>query len=380
MKNKTESAKDAVYAELKKDKSVSIGLGGGAPYFVNTGHYGLNWVISGIYHGGWAGGTVNELYGDPSSGKSLIINQAMTSMQKKDIFVIDKDLVNLTDTFAILDDTEGAYQESFCKMQGLNVKDVITLDHTLTVENHFKQMEDKVKVIRKHSKHSPIGVYCDSISQLSTDHEMKEGMDKVDMQKAKKVHQAMRIYSDFIHSNMLTYLLSSHIIDNMTMWGPKKRVKGGMALAFQSTVRVELFYKKLFIQNKMETRDLGERGDVHGVRVIAEAKKNRIAPPFRFTLIDIYYDRGLDPYSGMLDHLVRNGRVICKRKAASGDNPRPAVWRLDNKNDFLEEELESLLISEDALHVKAAGMEYMPPIRKEGDMSQEVPEREPLTE
>lgn len=367
---KKTSAKDAVYAQLGKDSSVQIGLGSGAPYLVNTGHYVLNWALSGLYHGGWAGGGVNELFGDPSTGKSLIINQAMASFQRGDILVVQDDRVDMTDRFVLLDDTEGAYQKAFCQLLGLDVEDVIKLVDTKTVEGHFKQMEAKVDLIRTHTKKAPIGVFCDSVSQLSTEGEMKNGMDKEDMKKAKKLHQAMRIYSTYIERNSLFYLLSSHVIDNMSMFGPKKRVKGGAGLAFQANCRLELTYKKLFVRNVMETRDLGKKGEVYGVRGFAQVVKNRIAPPFRFALLDVYYDRGLDPYSGLLDHFIRSGRAVGKKfekikkdddKAKIEEKKKLWVGLVDGEK-VREDELVALVIDKDLLGIKKAGRDYMKPL------------------
>jgi hypothetical protein len=177
----------------------------------------------------------------------------------------------------------------------------------------------------------------------------------------------MRLYSDAIGIDQLLYLLASHVIESYEQWGPKRKVKGGGGLAFQSTVRVDLKWMKLFVRNMMETRDLKKKGETFGARTLATAVKNRVAPPHRFAIMDVYYDRGLDPYSGLLDHLVRQNRVVRKKKAAKG----ASVWRLDAKHDFLEDELEKLVADEDVLGIKKAGKEYMAPVRVLGDVSQE---------
>lgn len=389
-----DSAKDKVFAELKDDKSVQLSVGDAVAWFLNSGHYVLNWVLSGRYDGGWPSGTVNELFGDPMTGKSLIIVKAMERLQKRDILVMDKTRVDPASTFNILDDTEAAYHRSFCEMNGLDPDDLIKLlglsGKTKTIERHFEQMQEKVNKIRGITKKSPIAVFCDSISQLSTDTEVEGGMEKEDMgRKAKKVHQAMRLYSSFVETYALLYLLSSHVTESMNPYGAKRKVKGGAGLAFQSTVRCDLKWLKQFVRNEVETRDLGKRGEVFGARTLITAVKNRVVPPFRFAIMDVYYDRGLDPYSGLLDHLIRQGRVapkVAEKKKDKKEEKKQSyrekekeeqkakkskVWLLDGKTPFLEEELESLVISDDVLGIKKAGKEYLPPIRAIGEVSQE---------
>lgn len=377
---KSKSVKGELYESLEKDKGVILGLDAKIPYFVNSGHYGLNRVLSGRWLGGWSAGTVGEMFGDPSTGKSLLTSRAMVSLQRKEIYInagCEKE-VDLTDTFIILDDTEKAYQEKFCQMQGMDVNDLIKLHKTLTVETHFTQMEDKVEKIRALTKQAPLGVFCDSISQLSTDNEMEKGMDTTDMgNKAKKVHQAMRLYSDFIYSNMVMYLANSHVTDSLNPYGQKRVIKGGKGMAFQSTVRLDLRYLSKFIRNMMETVEAGERGETYGVKILAETVKNRVAPPFMFTVIDVFFDRGIDPYSGLFDYFTRTGQIVLKpvEKKKKEKEPEPevqgkkkkkkkidpdTVYIFDGKHEFKHAELAKLIISEDLLGVKAAGYEYMP--------------------
>jgi RecA/RadA recombinase len=382
---KNKSVKGELYESLEKDKTVILGLDAKIPYFVNSGHYGLNRVLSGRWLGGWSAGTVGEMFGDPSTGKSLLTSRAMVSLQRKEIYINEgcEKEVDLTDTFIILDDTEKAYQEKFCQMQGMDINDLIKLHKTLTVETHFTQMEDKVDKIRALTKQAPLGVFCDSISQLSTDNEMEKGMETTDMgNKAKKVHQAMRLYSDYIYSNMVMYLANSHVTDSLNPYGQKRVIKGGKGMAFQSTVRLDLRYLSKFIRNIMDTAEVGERGETYGVKILAETVKNRVAPPFMFTVIDVYFDRGIDPYSGLFDYFTRTGQVVLKpvdkKKKEKEKEKEPeetgkkkkkkkkidpdTLYLFDGKHEFKHAELPQLIISQDLLGVKAAGFEYMTPI------------------
>src|SRR3990170_211724 len=42
-------------------------------YYLDTGNLGLNYIISGQLSGGYSSGLVTELFGDPSTGKTLLM-------------------------------------------------------------------------------------------------------------------------------------------------------------------------------------------------------------------------------------------------------------------------------------------------------------------
>jgi len=364
--------KDKIFAALQGHKTLSkalvVGLEDTRTYSVNTQHYALNKAISGCWHKGWPGASVSEVFGDNSSGKSLLISKAMASIQNNDIFIEDsgKDQLKAEDGLVILDDTEKAYSESFCEMLGVIRKDIVQMDNSLTVENHFETMEETIKTIRKVLRKAPIGVFLDSKDQLSTDHEISTDMDKKDMSKAGVLHKAFRKYSDFIAKKNVMYMIASHVIDNVgVMFGPNKTVKGGSATAYQSSIRVDLRVKKRFMNNKIKTDEIGERSDTYGVKVIAEVVKNKIAKPFQYAILDVFFDHGIDPYSGLHDYFIRHKNLYTDTPAKGGKNPQSAILRFINERTdktFSDGDLIPFIIDNDILDIKKYGQEYMEPI------------------
>ncbi len=355
---------------FKEDKTVILGLDAKIPYFVNTGHYALNWALCNNYAGGWPGGKVVELFGDPSTGKSLIMVKAMASMQDGDILVPDdmKKEVNVEDGITILDDTEKAYTEAFCSMLGLQVGDVVQLDESLTVEAHFTRMMDKVKTLRKITRKGPIAVIVDSLSQLSSKHERKAGLDKPDMDRAKKIHAAMRLYAEPLNRQKVLYLVSNHVTEKIgVIFGSNRTVKGGKAVAFEASIRVDLRYKMQFIRNKMET-EAGDRGEVYGVKIIANIQKNKVAMPFRWAVMDVFFDQGIDPYSGLYDHFLRQGRIKLLEKAKAKTKKQeavPALYQYTHQNsgyEFYDGTFDQCVIANDLLEIKEQGKQYLPMI------------------
>jgi RecA/RadA recombinase len=378
-----DKSKKEVLAEIK-GKTMLIGLSDKTPYFVNTGHYGLNMVVSGRWAGGWPGGRVSEVFGDPSSGKSILMMRAMISMQRGEILIVDDGYVK-DDSFILLDDTEKAYVSEFCTSLGFDVTDVVEMKKSKTVEGHFINAMETLAKIRGMNKSAPIGVFLDSIAQLSTAHEVKVGMGKRDMDKAGKIHQAMRLYSDDINEFGAFYLIANHVIANIgAMFGPQRIVKGGSGIAFQSSVRVDLKYKSKFIRNKQKTDESGDRGEAYGTKIVAIAEKNKITTPFKFTAMDIYYATGVDPYSGLFDYFSRQGNLIMVEDAKGGKNPKPAQFEYRSKDDmgniadkvgvtFEKKDFEHFIIDNDILGLKKQKIAYMEPLA-------EAPEYEEVIE
>ena len=114
---------DVDNAELGTEASVSN--------WASTGSYAINKIISNSFVRGLPFNRVVEIFGDPSTGKSLLIYHLIANVQKMG-------------GVAILDDTEDAYTPEFGKMIGINNQELIRLS-SLTVEEHFEKV---LKVVR----------------------------------------------------------------------------------------------------------------------------------------------------------------------------------------------------------------------------------------
>ena len=80
-------------------------------------------------------------------------------------------------------------------------------------------------------------------------------------------------------------------------FGKKKTTTGGSAIPFMGSARIELIYKQ----------KLKEDNQAIGVRTEAKLVKNKISPPFKSATLDIYFNKGVDRYSGLKDVLASLG-------------------------------------------------------------------------
>jgi RecA/RadA recombinase len=83
----------------KKVKDFDTGVAGVPVIYFDTGSFALNWCVSDLaVTGGMPGGRVVEIFGYPSTGKSLIIYKMMAGVSRRGGYII-------------LDDTESCYME-----------------------------------------------------------------------------------------------------------------------------------------------------------------------------------------------------------------------------------------------------------------------------
>jgi len=281
-------------------EGASIGTEEVVTEFIDSGNYALNYVMTGDFHKGYPKGRVIELFGDPSTGKSLCIYTAIAEFQRQGGIVV-------------LDDTEYAFSEPFGKMLGVNCDELIVL-HSNTVEEHFEVLFLGYTIDKKHKDpmlpklvdrfgDGKVMVCLDSVAQLSTRHELEVGLAKSDMTKAKQLRSGIRQSVKFLSSNNVTYLISNHTIAAIgDMWNPKT-TPGGKAIPFQCAVRLELdLGKKLFDDNDQP----------EGVISRVYCKKNKVSIPFRNCTLQIDFKRGLTRTSGLLDMLEKFGLVELK--------------------------------------------------------------------
>jgi len=272
--------------------------------WVDTGSYALNKAISGSYHKGLPFGRVVDISGDPSTGKSLIIYHILANCQKMG-------------GVAILDDTEDAYVKEFGESIGINNDELILLN-SLTVEEHFekvflgwknssgKKKESLVDLIVDNEPECPIVVALDSVALLSTRHEQDVKFDKPDMVKAKQIRAGMRMVSKHLQDHEVLHMISNHVIAKIgVMYGPKKTTPGGSGIPFQASVRMDLSLGKKIIDKKIENKIIGVQSRV-------KITKNKISAPFKETILDIFFDNGVDPYSGVVDMLVQDGVLVAE--------------------------------------------------------------------
>ena len=254
--------------------------------WLDTGNYALNWAISGRFLHGWPFGRVAEIYGDPSTGKSFLILNAIAQVMKKG-------------GFALLDDTEGAYFPDWGegKFGISNSKLGYAVSHT--VADHQRLVKRFIELQGKLAEPLPAVIGLDSIALLSTTQELNRAYEARDMTKAQEVRILFRTIGKPLQELPTVYLATNHVIANIGDFVNPRSTPGGGGIKFQASVRLDLY-------QPTKVRDPNTKDPI-GTIVNAYVDKSRVSYPWRRVRIAIPFFQPLSPSSGLVPVLLQLG-------------------------------------------------------------------------
>lgn len=254
--------------------------------WVSTGADTLDLAISNRPHGGYGYGTVVEIMGLPATGKSLLAAHALTETQKQG-------------GLAVLFDTEKAIgMLDFYESIGLDVSKTFYSDKLRELEDIFLAMESIIEKWIKLGSDRRLTIVVDSIMGATTHAEMEADYESggYATAKAKILSIAMRKLPSLIVGRNILIIFVNQLKENIGAIGfgaDPYKTTGGTALGFTAHVRLRL--------KKVKT--LAVDGKEYGSRVEVKVIKNRLGPPGRKVLLDIYFDSGVDNYGSWLQCL-----------------------------------------------------------------------------
>lgn len=261
--------------------------------WLNTGNYALNYVISNRLQRGYPLGHTVEIFGDPSTGKSFLVKRAIAEAQR-------------AGGAAFLDDTEGAFNPDWAE-RALGVDpDVLGLRRSNTVEDHEQLCTAFVDVVQRLADAddpAPYLLSCDSLALLTTQEELEDDFGDPGMHGARRAKMIRRLFREVgskVADLPVVYIATNHTIADIgNPFGTGKTTPGGSGPKFQASVRLSL----------RKPKKIKRDGEVTAVRIRAVVDKNRLAPPFRETVMAIPFDRPISPYSGLIPILLGAGLI-----------------------------------------------------------------------
>lgn len=305
--NQFESIVDSLKEYLQSEEEVIL-----PREYLHTGNYALDYIISGKVDGsgGYPMGMVVEIFGDPATGKSLLLAKAIAEAQKKDYLVV-------------IADAEGRWDDDFATLQGVNIEKAPKF-YPETVEEFATKA---YQIFEKFGKQKRIVMILDSLAILTTIKELEdieEGEMKMDQgRKAQRVKAAIRTLRTGVRKTGSLLLISNHIIASPGSY-VGVTTPGGKGVSFQSTVRVEL--------TKPAPITLPGKNRPIGVTLYSKVTKNSTAPPFGSCEMHLFWATGINPYSGLLD-LMKDIGIVAQKGA----------WYYYEEKPFQSHEVQDLL-------------------------------------
>lgn len=231
--------------------------------------------------GGYPKGRIIEIYGPESSGKTTLTLHAIAEVQKQG------------GTAAFID-AEHAIDPVYAKNLGVNIDELI-LSQPDSGEQGLEIAETLVR------SGAIDLVVVDSVAALVPQVELDGEMADQQMGlQARLMSKALRKLSGVMNKTDCTIIFINQLREKIgVMFGNPETTTGGRALKFYSSVRIEIRRSEA-IKNGTE---------IVGNKVNIKVVKNKVAPPFKSTQVDIIYGKGISRDGEVLDLAVEKDIV-----------------------------------------------------------------------
>jgi recombination protein RecA len=236
--------------------------------------------------GGYARGRIVEIYGPESSGKTTLTLHAIAEVQR-------------AGGVAAFIDAEHALDTHYAKALGVDITQLL-VSQPDTGEQALDILETLVR------SGAVDLVVVDSVAALVPKAEIEGDMGDQHMGlQARLMSQALRKLTGVTHRSSTTIMFINQLRMKIgVMFGSPETTTGGHALKYYASMRLDI-------------RRIGpvKSGDeVIGNRTRIKVVKNKLAPPFQMTELDILYGMGLDATGDLIDLATQAG-VLEKRGA-----------------------------------------------------------------
>ena len=245
---------------------------------ISTGCLSLD-IITGI--GGFPRGRVIEIYGPEASGKTTIALQAVAEAQK-------------AGGQAAFIDAEHALDPIYAQKLGVNI------DELYIAQPDFGEQALEIAEILVRSGGVDI-IVIDSVAALVPKAELEGDMGDSHMGlQARLMSQALRKLTALVSRSKTTFIFLNQLREKIGMFiGNPETTTGGRALKFYSSMRLEV-RKILTLKNGTE---------IVGGRTRMKIVKNKMAPPFKDTEVDLLFGKGISKEGDVIDLAVKHGFV-----------------------------------------------------------------------
>ena len=329
--------------------------------WISTGNYTLNKLISNDFHKGIPLGKVTVFAGESGAGKSFIAaGNVVKNAQDQGIFVV-------------LIDSENALDESW--LHALNVdttpEKLLKLNVAM-IDDVAKIVSDFMKGYKDDHADTPdeerpkVLFFIDSLGMMMTPTDVDQfnrGDMKGDMGRKPKalaalVRNSVNMFGDY----NVGLVATNHTYASQDMFDPDDKISGGQGFIYASSIVVAMRKLKLKVD-----ADGNKTSQVHGIRAACKVMKTRYSKPFESVQVEIPYETGMSPYSGLVEFFEAKGLLIkqgnrLKYVTKAGeemiefrknwtDEKLDIVmndWNAEDIEDILEVETEDTVASEEA--------------------------------
>ena len=267
--------------------------------WISTGNYALNYLISGDFHKGVPMGKVTVFAGESGAGKSYICaGNIVKHAQDQGIFVVLIDSENALDESWLHALDVDTSEEKLLKLNMSMIDDVAKTISTFMTDYKAMDEADRPKVL----------FVIDSLGMLLTPTDVDQfnkGDMKGDMgRKPKALTALVRNTVNMFGEYNVGMLCTNHTYASQDMFDPDDKISGGQGFIYASSIVIAMRKLKLKVD-----ADGNKTSQVHGIRAACKVMKTRYAKPFESVQVEIPYETGMSPYSGLTEFFEAKGAL-----------------------------------------------------------------------
>jgi len=265
--------------------------------WISTGNFALNYLLSGDFQKGIPLGKVSVFAGESGAGKSYIVSGNIVKYaQQQGIFVVLIDSENALDETWLQALQVDTSEDKLLKLNMAMIDDVAKTVSTFMEDYKTMNEDERPKVL----------FVVDSLGMLMSPTEMDQ-FQKGDMKgdfgrKAKALKALVTNCVNMFGSYNVGMVVTNHTYASQDMFDPDDKISGGSGFVYASSMVVAMKKLKLKVD-----ADGNKTSQVHGIRAACKVMKTRYNKPFESVQVEIPYETGMDPYSGMFDLMDAKG-------------------------------------------------------------------------
>lgn len=247
---------------------------------ISTGALSLDIALGGR---GLPRGRIIEIFGPESSGKTTVALHAVANAQRQG-------------GVAAFIDAEHALDPGWAKRIGVDLEGLLV--------SQPSSGEEALKIAEMLVKSNAVDIIViDSVAALVPRSEVEGEIGDQHMGlQARLMSQALRILNPTISRTKTCMIFINQLRQKIgVMFGNPETTSGGLALKFYSSVRLDI----------RKVTGIKEGEETVGSRVKVRVVKNKVAPPFRFTEVDLMHDHGISREGDLID-LAMEDKLIDK--------------------------------------------------------------------